>query len=69
MIDHSHLNALKGYKTYETEAFDAVCKGTINAPMDVATIYEGIGNAKTQYGDMDAINKIQDAEKEMQKIK
>lgn len=66
MIDHAHLNDLKGYKTYETEALDAVYKGTINAPMDVATIYEGIGNAKTQFGDMDAIFLLEEAEKEMQ---
>lgn len=36
--------------------------------MDVATILEGIGLSKTQFGDIDAINIIQDAEKEMQKL-
>jgi hypothetical protein len=67
-IDNAKLNDLEGYKIYETEAINAIDKGIINTPMNVATILEGIGNAKTQFRDMDAINKIQDAEKEMQKL-
>jgi transcriptional regulator with XRE-family HTH domain len=68
MIDHAQLDNLKGYRLYETQAFNAIDKGIINSPMDFAAIMEGMGRSKIQFGDLDAINKIQEAEKEMQKL-
>jgi len=68
IIDNTKLNDLNGYKTYETKAIDAIDKGIINTPMDMAAILEGIGQAKTQLGNPDAIYKIEDAEKEMRKL-
>jgi len=68
MMDHAKSKNSDGYKLFERQAKDAIEEGLINTPMDVATIYEGIGQSKTHLGDLDAIFKFQDARKEMHKL-
>jgi tetratricopeptide (TPR) repeat protein len=68
MIDHALLKDKQGFDLYKFKALEAVENGLIKTPMDIAVIREGIGHSKTVFGQMDAIEDLQAAEREMSKV-
>lgn len=68
MIDHARLKDINGFNFYRSKSLDSIDNGFINTPMDIATIFEGIGQSETHLGDLNAINAIQKSEEEMRKL-